>query len=58
MNYLQEYNYVKKVVNSCATEDQFIVAKKWAETWAIKAKRQYPDLIPSATDLYLQVISK
>lgn len=58
MNLLKEYYYVKKVVHSCVTEEQLDVAKKWAEDWCIRAKKENPNDVLSATDLYLDVISK
>ena len=52
---LDEYQYVKKVVKSCVTEAQLKNAKRWAEDWAWRMKRNYPQDVKSATDLYLSV---
>jgi hypothetical protein len=55
--FLDQYSYVNRVVKSCRTEEQLQNAKRWAEDWAWRMKRNVPSLeIQSATDLYLSVI--
>ena len=56
--FLDEYTYVKKVVSSCVSDAQFTQAKKWAENWAKRTKKNNPDYVLSWTDLYLSVIEK
>lgn len=55
---LDEFKYVNRVVTSCKTEEQLKHAKKWAENWARRQQRLWPDDVLSWTDLYLQVIEK
>lgn len=56
--FLKQYSYVKKVVASCETSIQEDTAKRWAEDWAWRMKRNAPSIVMSATDLYLLVIEK
>lgn len=56
--FLKEYSYVKKVVASCKNPLQEEVAKRWAEDWAWRMKRNAPSIVMSAADLYLSVIEK
>jgi hypothetical protein len=55
--FLDQYSYVSRVVKGCKTEEQLQNAKRWAEDWAWRMKKNVPSLeIQSATDLYLSVI--
>lgn len=56
--FLREYSYVKKVVKSCINPLQEESAKRWAEDWAWRMKRNAPSIVMSAADLYLSVIEK
>ena len=53
----EQFNYVNKVVNSCKTEKQKESVYEWAQDWAKRMKRSYPDKVDSYTDLFLDVIS-
>jgi hypothetical protein len=56
--FLDEYIYVKKVIGSCANDKQRETAKKWAEDWSKRMKYNYPEEVPSWTNLYLNVMEK
>jgi len=56
--FLDQYEYVKKVVKSCKTKEQLNNAKSWAEDWTKRMKIQFPDYVKSCTDLYLSVTEK
>jgi len=51
-----QFNYVNKVVLTCKTKEQLSNAHKWAWEWSKKAKSNYPNIIHSHTDLFLDVI--
>lgn len=53
--FLDQYDYVKKVVKSCKTEDQIKNAHRWAEDWSKRMKNLTPYFVYSWTDLYLDV---
>ena len=53
---LEEYTFVKKVVHSCSSEEQLNNAYSWAQDWAMRMKRNYPQDVPSWEDLYQSVI--
>ncbi len=57
LNLNEQFDYVNKVVNSCTTEKQKELAYEWAEDWAKRMKRNYPNKVDSYTDLFLDVIS-
>jgi hypothetical protein len=57
MNFLDQFSYVNRVVNSCQTEGQRQNALKWAEDWAKRMKAAYPKSVHSHVDLYLSVIA-
>jgi hypothetical protein len=56
-DFLEQYEYVKKVVKSCVTREQLTNAKSWAEDWSKRMKFLYPEYVHSWTDLYLSVTS-
>jgi hypothetical protein len=51
-----EFNFVKKVIKSCSTEEQLTNAKEWAADWAKKMEAKYPLEVTSWINLYLSVI--
>ena len=53
--FLTQYDYVKKVIKSCKTEEQLENAKQWAEGWSKRMKIIVPWFVTSWTDLYLAV---
>lgn len=53
--FLDQYEYVKKVVKSCKTKEQLNNALSWAEDWAKRMKTHFPEYVKSYTDLYLSV---
>jgi hypothetical protein len=58
LNLREQFNYVKRVVSSCTTEEQTNNAHEWAYDWSKRMKCNYPDKVHSHTDLFLDVISK
>lgn len=54
---LEQYEYVRKVIVSCETEQQRESALQWAEDWAKQMNRLFPKEIASWPDLYLSVTS-
>lgn len=57
MELLDQFKYVNRIVSTCKTEEQRSCAYKWAWEWSKRAKENYPSLIPSHDDLFLDVIS-
>ena len=57
LNLNEQFVYVKKVVNSCETEEQKKHVYEWAEEWSKRMKRNYPQKVSSFMDLFLDVIS-
>jgi hypothetical protein len=57
LNLNEQFVYVNKVVNSCKTEKQKEHVYGWAQDWAKRMKRSYPNKVYSYTDLFLDVIS-
>jgi len=55
--FLQQFSYVKRVVKSCQNEIQLGSAKRWAEDWSNRMRRNIPSVVKSANDLYLSVIN-
>ena len=55
--FLQQFSYVKKVVKSCQNEIQLGSAKRWAEDWSNRMRRNIPSVVKDSNDLYLSVIN-
>ncbi len=58
MSLKDQFKYVNKIVITCKTKQQKDNAYKWAWEWSKRAKFNYPDIIHSHTDLFLDVIRK
>jgi len=56
--FLDEFIYVKTVIRSCKNDKQHNTAKKWAEEWSKRMAYNYPEMVPSWADLYLNVIEQ
>lgn len=54
--FIDQFKYVNRVVSSCKTVDQLNNAKRWAEDWSKRMKRNFPDIVKSDVDLYEHVI--
>ena len=57
MNLEEQFKYVNRVVESCATPSQKANAYRWAENWSKRMKSRYPDLVESHWFLYCDVIN-
>jgi len=55
--FLQQFSYVKRVVKSCQNDLQLESAKRWAEDWSNRMRRNIPSVVKSSNDLYLSVIN-
>jgi hypothetical protein len=53
-----QFKYVNTVILSCETIDQKSNAHKWAWEWSKRAKSNFPNIIHSHIDLFLDVIRK
>ena len=56
MNLIDQFKYVNKIVTTCKSKEQKDNAYKWAWEWSKRAKSNYPKIIHSHTDLFLDVI--
>ena len=53
--FLNQLQYVRKVVQSCTTLKQLENAKIWANNWVLRVADMNPALVQSKSDLYLLV---
>ena len=53
--FIEQYDYVKKVVKSCKTEAQINNAKRWAEDWSKRMNNLAPWVIDGWFNLYIEV---
>lgn len=56
--FLKQFLYVNRVVNSCINPLQRKTAENWALDWAERMREIVPCYVPSSGDLYLSVIDK
>lgn len=57
LNFKDQFYYVRKVVQNCNTEIQKENALRWAQDWAKRAKRVFPEIEVNELDLFLDVLS-
>jgi hypothetical protein len=57
-DFLYEFAKVRKVINSCRTEEQYQNAYRWARDWSKRMSHQYSDIVPDWESLLDQVISE
>ena len=53
-----QLKYVKKVISSCATNEQRLISHEWAFKWAQRMRANFPDLVRDATELFFKTIDK
>lgn len=56
MHLKEQITYVKKIVASCKTEEQKTVATNWAEKWAQRTQKIFPNVIDNWVDLFIEVM--
>lgn len=56
MHLKEQITYVKKIVGSCKTEEQKTVATNWAEKWAKRTQKIFPNVIDNWVDLFIEVM--
>jgi hypothetical protein len=50
--YAHEFNRIKKVIESCETQDQYDNAIKWARKWCMRRCLSHPNIIEDCNKLY------
>jgi hypothetical protein len=54
----KQFEYVKKVIKSCKTQEQKEVARTWSFQWAQRMRSNFPSLVDDATELFIKVTKK
>lgn len=53
-----QFEYVKKVVLSCETNEQRLISHKWAFNWAQRMRANFPDHIADVDELFKKVLNQ
>ena len=54
--FIYEFNHIKKVVESCETQEQLDNATRWAKSWCLRMRIAYPNVILNCEELFEEVI--
>ena len=55
--FINEFNRIKKVVESCETQEQYDNATRWAKNWCMRMCVAYPNVIKDCNKLYEEIVS-
>ena len=53
-----QFEYVKKVVSSCKTNEQRLISHKWAFNWAQRMRSNFPDHITDVDELFKKILNQ
>lgn len=55
--FINEFNHIKKVVESCETQEQYDNATRWAKNWCMRMCVAYPNIIDDCDKLYEDILN-
>tara|TARA_Y100000356_G_C11217792_1_gene267350 strand:+ start:172 stop:462 length:291 start_codon:yes stop_codon:yes gene_type:complete len=53
----KQFEYVKKVIESCQTDEQYQLAKEWAFQWAKRMKSNFPEVVKDSKEVFYKLLN-